>query len=192
MITGETELYQLSTDPHEFNNLATKPEYASVIERLSKHLTFRYPEIPEDGWIEAEETPRQTSSDFKLRGNCHFPLTLPSASGDQVLGANLHAGKGSYLEFVVDIETAGTYSLGATLSVGASCIVLVDDVIDDAAQADTGYVMQTVATIEPASELEDVTFGRVQFDQPGLKLIRLMSNVRKQQLQIDRLRISKL
>jgi arylsulfatase A-like enzyme len=192
LITGETELYKLTNDPHEFDNLATNPEYASVIERLSKHLTFRYPEIPEDGWIEAEDTPRQTSSDFKLRGNCHFPQTLPGASGGQVVGTNLHAGKGSYLEFVVDIETAGTYSLGATLSVGASCIVLVDDVIDDAAQADTGYVMQTVATIEPASELEDVTFGRVPFDQPGLKLIRLMSNVRKQQLQIDRLRISKL
>ncbi|MEN8715754.1 MAG: iduronate sulfatase, partial [Verrucomicrobiales bacterium] len=107
-------------------------------------------------------------------------------------GANLHAGKGSYLEFVVDIETAGTYSLGATLSVEASCIVLVDDVVDDAAQADTGYAMQTVGTVEPTGELEEVTFGRVPFDQPGLKLIRLMSNVRKQQLQIDRLRIRKL
>lgn len=192
LITGETELYKLTSDPHEFDNLATNPEYTSVIERLSKYLTFRYPGIPEDGWIEAEDTPRQTSSDFKLRGNCHFPQTLPSASGGQVIGANLHAGKGSYLEFVVDIETAGTYSLGATLSVGASCIVLVDDVVDDAAQADSGYAMQTVSTVEPTGELKDITFGSVPFDQPGLKLIRLMSNVRKQQLKIDRLRIRKL
>ena len=73
LITGETELYKLADDPHEFNNLARDPEYAPVIERLAKHLTFRYPEFTQDGWIEAEDTPRQTSADYKRRGNCHFP-----------------------------------------------------------------------------------------------------------------------
>jgi len=41
----------LADDPHEFNNLARNPEYAQIIEHLSRHLTFRYPEIPQDGWI---------------------------------------------------------------------------------------------------------------------------------------------
>ena len=98
LITGETELYQLTDDPHEFNNLAMDSRYAPVIERLSQHLTFSYPKIPEDGWIEAEATPCQTSSDYRLRGNCHFPQPLPGASGGKIICADLNAGKGSYLD----------------------------------------------------------------------------------------------
>jgi arylsulfatase A-like enzyme len=75
LITGETELYKLADDPHEFNNLARDPEYAPVIARLAKHLTFRYPEFTPDAWIEAEDTPRQTSSDYKLRGTKHPEAT---------------------------------------------------------------------------------------------------------------------
>ena len=192
LITGETELYKHADDPHEFNNLAPAPEYASVIARLAKHLTFLYPEIPADGWIEAEATPRQTSSDYKLRGNCHFPQPLPGASGDRVICADLHAGKGSYIDFVMDVQTPGTYSLGATLSVGGSCTVLIDDVVDVSAQADTGYPMKKVGEIEPGSGgLKDVSIGTVTFDQPGLKLIRVMSNVSKQSLQVDRMQLYK-
>ena len=192
LITGETELYQLAEDPHEFDNLAADPQYAPVIDRLSKHLTFDYPKIPVNGWIEAEATPRQTSSDYRLRGNCHFPQPLPVASGGQVISADLRAGVGSYLDFVLDIQTPGTYSLGATLSAGGACTVLVDDVVDVAAQADTGYPMKTVGTIEPGNgELEDISIGTFTFDQPGLKVIRMMSKVPKQQLQIDRIQLQK-
>ena len=64
-------------------------------------------------------------------------------------------------------------------------------VVDDAAQADTEYPMKTVGKIEPGSDgLEDVSIGTVTFDQPGIKLIRFMSKVSKQQLQIDRLQLS--
>jgi arylsulfatase A-like enzyme len=192
LITGETELYKLADDPHEFNNLAQNPKYAPVISRLSKHLTFRYPEFTAGAWIEAEGTPRQTSSDYNLRGNCHYPQALPDASGGQVICADLRAGEGSYIDFVLDVQTPGTYSLAATLSVGGSCTVLVDDVVDDAAQADTGYPMKTVGTIEPGSGgLKDVLIGVVTFDQPGLKLIRFMSNVSKQSLQVDRIQLGK-
>jgi hypothetical protein len=84
------------------------------------------------------------------------------------------------------------WSLAATLSVGGSCTVLVEDVLDDAAQADTGYPMKTVGTIEPGSGgLKDVLIGVVTFDQPGLKLIRFMSNVSKQSLQVDRIQLGK-
>ena len=188
LITGETELYKLADDPHEFNNLARNPEYAPVIARLSQHLTFRYPDIPADGWVEAEATPRQTSSDYKLRGNCHFPQPLPGASGGRVICADLRAGKGSYIDFVLDVQTPGTYALGATLSVGGSCTVLVDDVVDVSAQADTGYPMKEIGTLQgDTGALRDVSFGTVTFDEPGLKLIRFMSDVRKQRLLIDRI-----
>jgi len=190
LITGETELYKLADDPHEFNNLARSPEYAQVIERLSKHLTFRYPEIPQDGWIEAEVIPTQTSSDYKLRGNCHFPQALQGASGGRVICADLHAGKGSYIDFVLDVKDAGTYALGATLLAGGACTVSVADVVEDAAQADTGYPMENIGTVKAGTgALKDVSFGTVTFDEPGLKLVRFMSNVPKQRLQIDRIQL---
>ena len=52
LATGETELYKLASDPHEFRNLAANPEYAAIIKKMEKHLSFTYPAIPEDGWIE--------------------------------------------------------------------------------------------------------------------------------------------
>ncbi len=188
LITGETELYKLADDPHEFNNLARNPKYAPVIERLAKHLTFNYPEIPQDGWIEAEAIPRQTSADYGLRGNCHFPQALQGASGGRVICADLHAGKGSYIDFVLDVKNTGTYALGATLLAGGACTVSVADVVDDAAQADTGYPMENIGTVQGGTgAFRDVSFGTVTFDQPGLKLVRFMSSVPKQRLQVDRI-----
>lgn len=192
LITGEIELYQLPNDPHEFDNLAASRQFAPVIERLSRHLTFSYPKIPEDGWIEAEATPCQTSSDFRLRGNCHFPQPYPGASGGQIICADLNAGKGSYVEFVVEVSTPGAYSLGATLVVTDSCSVFVDDVVDKAAQADTGYSMTRVGTISAAgAKLQDISIGTITFDRPGLKIIRIQSPVRKQRLKIDRLQLKR-
>ena len=102
--------------------------------------------------------------------------------------ADLRAGKGSYIDFVLDVQTPGTYALGATLSVGGSCTVLVDDVVDVSAQADTGYPMKEIGTLQgDTGALRDVSFGTVTFDEPGLKLIRFMSDVRKQRLLIDRI-----
>lgn len=188
LITGETELYELAKDPHEFTNLADDPKYAPVIDRLSQHLTFTYPEIPEDGWIEAEATPTQTSSDFKLRGNCHYRRSAPEASGGQLLYAELRAGKGSYLDLVLDVPAAGSYELGASLSVEGPCEVFIDDVVDNAAQANTGYPMTTVGTVKPSSkDIEDHSIGTVTFDAPGLKILRFQSLVPKQQLRIDRI-----
>ena len=93
---------------------------------------------------------------------------------------------------MLEVPTPGTYSLGATLSVGGSCSVLVDDVVDNAAQADTGYPMKTVGTVEPGGDdLEDISFGTVTFERPGLKLVRIMSGVPKQQVRVDRIQWQK-
>ena len=191
MATGETELYHLDNDPHEFTNLADKPEYKGVIAKLSEHLSLRQSEPNAEGWLEAEDLPHQTSSDFEQRGNFHYPLDLSDASQGKAVCADLNKGAGSYIDFVLDIQKPGAYELAATLSVGGTTSVLVDTVKNDAAQADTGYPMKTVGTVEPGSGgLQDVSIGVFRFDQPGLKLIRLMSRVPKQRLQIDRFKLS--
>ncbi|MDP6524783.1 MAG: sulfatase [Kiritimatiellia bacterium] len=191
LITGETELYKLSRDPHEFTNLAPNPEYAPILKKLEKHLSFRYPDIPADGWIEAEAIPAQTSADYRLRGNCHYSRADASASGGRIVCADLRAGKGSYIDFVLDVQAPGTYRLGGTITTGGACSVLVDDVKNDAAQADTGYPMKAVGTLKASGALEDVSLGVVLFDEPGLKIFRFVSAVPKQQVKFDRIRLVK-
>ena len=69
------------------------------------------------------------------------------------------------------------------------------DIVDNAAQADADYPMKNIGAIEAGNngkgEFRDVAFGTVKFAQPGLKLIRFMSNVPKQRLQIDRIQFQK-
>jgi arylsulfatase A-like enzyme len=190
LATGETELYKLANDPHEFTNLARDPEYAPVIEQLEKHLSFSYPEIPADGWMEAEEIPAQTSADYRLRGNCHYSLEDTEASGERLVCALLYAGAGSYIEFIIDLPTPGTYRLEGTLAMSGTCSVLVDDVKNDAAQADTGYPMKRIGTLKPSKKLTDVSMGVVHFKKTGLKIIRFVTE-QKQEVKLDRLRLLK-
>ena len=191
LATGETELYKLADDPHEFTNLASKPEYAEVIAKLSRHLSFKHPKPGKDGWLEAEDIPRQSSSDFGQRGNFHYPKAQAGSSQGKVVCADLRAGTGSYIDFVLDVQAPGTYRLSATMSSGGACSVLVDDVKNDAAQADAGYPMRTVGSLEATNVRKDVSLGVVRFDQPGLKIIRFVSDVPKQQVEFDRIRILK-
>ena len=191
LATGETELYKLADDPHEFKNLATDPDYAPVIKKLEQHLSFTYPEIPEDGWIEAESIPAQTSADYQLRGNCHYARSDKNASGGRVIRADLLAGAGSYIDFVLDVQAPGTYRLGGTVLSGGTCSVLVDDVKNDAAQADAGYPMKKVGTVKASNKLEDISLGVVRFDEPGLKIIRFVSAAPKLRVSFDRIRLLK-
>jgi arylsulfatase A-like enzyme len=190
LATGETELYKLANDPHEFTNLAENPKYAQVIEELEKHLSFSYPEIPADGWMEAEGIPAQTSADYQLRGNCHYTLADKEASEERLVSALLYAGAGSYIEFIIDLPTSGTYHLEGTLAMGGTCSVLVDDVRNDAAQADAGYPMKRICTLKPSKKLTDVSIGEVRFEKPGLKIIRFVTE-KKQEVKFDRLRLFK-
>ena len=71
-----------------------------------------------------------------------------------------------------------------------TCSVLVDDVKDEAAQADAGYPMKGISTLKPSQKLTDVSIGVVHFDRPGLKIIRFVTE-KKQDVRFDRLRLLK-
>ena len=191
--TGETELYHLDSDPHEFTNLADGSECEKVIAELSRHLSIQHPKPGKDGWLEAEALPHQTSSDFGQRGNFHYPKKHEKASNATVVCADLRVGAGSYLEFVVQIEQAGDYKLSVELWAEGPCSLSTAAVVDDAKQADTGYPMNELARIEKSSTgfLELVSAGSVTFEQSGLHLLRFSSQVKKQLLQIDRIQIRK-
>ena len=73
---------------------------------------------------------------------------------------------------------------------GGTCSVLVDDVKNDAAQADAGYPMKRIGTLKPSKKLTDVSIGEIHFDQPGLKIIRFATE-KKQEVKLDRLRLLK-
>jgi len=194
LATGETELYKLADDPHEFTNLASKPEYAEVIANLSRHLSFKHPEPGKDGWLEAEDIPRQSSSDFGQRGNFHYPKAQAGSSQGKVVCADLRAGLGSYIEFVVKIEKAGDYELSVVASAQGPCLLSTAAVVDDAKQADSGYPMKKLMTIEKskAGSFELVSAGTITFKQTGLHLLRFSSKVAKQLLEIDRIQIRRL
>ena len=205
LTTGETELYNLNNDPHEFTNLlmlhssqsdegAKNAEYAEVIEKLSQHLSFSHPKPGKDGWLEAEALPHHTSSDFGQRGNFHYPKAQAEASQGKVVCADLRMGAGSYLEFVIQIEQAGDYELSVALFAEGPCTLLTAVVVNDAKQADAGYPMKHILNIENSQSdvFELISAGSVHFDQHGLHLLRFSSEVERQILQIDRIQISSL
>jgi arylsulfatase A-like enzyme len=192
--TGETELYDLDNDPHEFTNLANHPEYQPVITKLSEHLSWKHTNPAQDGWLEAEDLPCQSSADFRQRGNFHYPMAHPSASKGKVVCADLRKGVGSYVEFVVRIEEAGDHQLSVAVSTQGSCTLSTAPVVNDARQADAGYPMKELLRIEKSKpgKIETVSANTVRFEQVGLHLLRFSSLVPKQLLQIDRIRIEKL
>lgn len=194
LATGETELYKLDNDPHEFTNLARNSAYAKVIAKLSQHLSFKHPKPDKDGWLEAEELPHQTSSDYGQRGNFHYPKDQAGASQGKVVCADLRMGEGSYIEFVVKIEHAGDYELSVAVSAEGPYSLSTAAVVDDALQADAGYPMKELLGIQKSKSgaFEIVSAGTVRFNQAGLHLLRFSSKVKKQLLQIDRMQIRKL
>lgn len=107
------------------------------------------------------------------------------------VGADLNKGAGSYIEFVPKIDGPGNFDLSLSLHAEGSCELLTAPVVDDAKQADAGYPMTKLMNIEKAeSETFDlVSAGVIRFDQVGLHLLRFSSQVPKQQLTIDRIRL---
>ncbi|MEC8779584.1 MAG: hypothetical protein VXX28_11155, partial [Verrucomicrobiota bacterium] len=77
-----------------------------------------------------------------------------------------------------------------TIAMSETCSVFVDDVKNDAAQADAGYPMKRISTLKPSKKLTDVSMGVVHFERPGLKIIRFATE-KKQDVKLDRLRVLK-
>jgi arylsulfatase A-like enzyme len=194
LVTGETELYKLTDDPHEFSNLAANPEYNNIIAKLSRHLSFRHPKIKKDGWLEAEETPCQTSADFGQRGNYHYPKLLAGSSKGKVVCVNLIKGIGSYIDFVVNIENPGDYQLKVAINAQGACSLSTSAVVDDAKQADASYPMNTLLRIAKSSSngFQALSAGTVTFKRKGLYILRFKSEVKSQLLQIDRIQLKKI
>ena len=193
LITGETELYQLNDDPHEFNNIASKPGSSDIITELNKYLSFSYPEIEKGTWLEAEQIPGQISSDFHQRGNFHFVDSQSGASQGKLIHAELQKGTGSYIELVVKVQEPGQYRLNISLNAQGPVTLLTAPVVDDATQADAGYPMTKVQAISKSKSaaLETLNINQLNFKEAGLHLLRFRSEVKVQKFKIDRLQFIK-
>jgi hypothetical protein len=110
-----------------------------------------------------------------------------------VISAELQAGAGSYIDFVLKIVEAGDYELSVALSAVGPCTLSTAAVVDAAKQAGVGYPMKELADIEKSrpGAFDLVSAGTVRFDQAGLHLLRFSSRVDKQRLQIDQINIKK-
>jgi len=193
LVTGETEFYKLNDDPHEFNNIASKPSSSVVISELNKYLSFSYPEIDKGTWLEAESIPSQISSDFGQRGNFHHPESLKDASEGELMSAVLRKGVGSYLEFVIKIDEPGDYQLNLSLNAQGPITLLTAPIVDDATQADAGFPMTKVQAVSKSKSaaLETVSINKLNFKEAGLHLLRFRSEVKTQKFKIDRLQFIK-
>ncbi|MDA0284070.1 MAG: hypothetical protein O3B86_12035, partial [Planctomycetota bacterium] len=64
--TGDEELYDHKSDPHEWHNLASTPEHATVIRELSQHLpTVNAPTAPGSSGLGNRPEDRSLFGDVK-------------------------------------------------------------------------------------------------------------------------------
>ncbi|NWK55250.1 sulfatase-like hydrolase/transferase [Verrucomicrobiaceae bacterium N1E253] len=181
LITGEVELYDLRNDPHEFRNIAAKKESQAVIDKLSEHLTFSVPRVESRVKLEAESVARQTSAEYRSRGNYHYVGSSRQASGGKVLSAALIKGAGSYVEFVVDMAP-GTYQLSIGHEAGktASQIEVSYAIVEnDAAQVSASYKTATLGKLS-----QEIALKSIRIEEANKVLIRL-KNTKKSKAVIN-------
>ena len=195
LITGETELYDLEADPHEWTNLAADDDHAATIQELERHLTFRVPTISGDTMLEAETTPCQTSADFRRRGNFHYWRKNAKASGGEYLCVELTQGVDSYVDFVVEIDQPGTYRIEADFGMvthEGELAVSIADVTTEASQATAAYSTEELGpplSFSKTTRFQSRPLGTIEVDKRGLKLLRLQLLTPKPVvLRIDKIR----
>lgn len=67
---GEHELYDIDTDPHEWTNLASRPEYADKVERLKQYVPAQLApyenqsiaSLPKLAWVPSGSEPQSTAT----------------------------------------------------------------------------------------------------------------------------------
>lgn len=198
LITGETELYDHESDPNEWTNLAGQAEHAVTVDRLAKHLTFSIPQASEDGWLEGEDLPWQTSADHRRRGNFHYSRPNEGASGGRYFVGELRTGKKSYVEFVWEAEE-GEYEVGAlfgpvneTMTLSVKSAVVTEEAVQATAEAEMQSVGSVVHTIKKKGGFQELEFGRLKIDRPGRHLLRFeQAGEGKAILRVDRVKLAR-
>ena len=142
--------------------------------------------------------PCQTSADFGRRGNFHYPRKNANASGGEYLCIELTQGKGSYIDFVLNVDKPGAYQLAAVFGMvthEGDLSMLVAGVTPDALQATSEFPMTTVGpehfSLTKTHTFQTRNLGSVNFVEPGLKLVRMeLLTPKPIVLRIDRLQFA--
>ena len=198
LITGETELYDLFNDPHEWENIAKqKPD---IVEELSQYVTFKIPDIKKNIELEAENLPAQTSADYGRRGNFHYRREQSDASGGTQLIAELRQKSQSYIDFVANFPEKGEFNLEVNLGKQPSNLSLEVSYfkVENDAKQTTSDFPATAAHKTPHELNLDNSFSalsdmRLSIKEPGLYTIRFKSLTDdKTKLALDRFKFTKL
>lgn len=197
LITGETELYNIVQDPHEWRNIATS--HPDIVERLSKHLTFSVPKVADYAELEMEALPVQTSADYQRRGNFHYHQDSDRSSAGKQLVVEFRQKAGSYLDVVVEFEKRGNYDLQLEFGQQQENFELAVSyfrVANDALQASGAYpsikAHPDTFSIDKSSAFSSLSNMQMSVQRPGNHIIRITTqSEHATQLVLDTLVIKK-
>lgn len=198
LITGETELYDSEKDPNEWNNIAA--EQPEVVAELSRYLTFKAPQINDSLIVEAENLPTQTSAEFGKRGNYHYPLIDANASGGKQVVATLKQKAGSYVDFVVNFTSTGSYEMTvamgnqlSTINIQASAFKITENAAQATANYPQNIAEENLLEISTESAFQELPAIKLDVKETGLHILRFKSlSDEAASISLDRFKLQKL